>query len=369
MKIKPFRAHYPNPDYITSSDSFFKGIKEAYPEYRRSGIYQPVDEEGFYVYQIRNSERTFLGIVALADIQDYASGRIKRHENTLADKEQIHLNLLLRNRSIVKPVLLTHRPVPALDVILRDVVAARPPDFQVRFEADQQDHAWWAVADLSIIEQIQYLFASEVVHGYIADGHHRSSATLLLENRLANVKDAPIHKGLLSAFFSVHEVEIHDFNRIVDVFSSMSPTRFIAALSHIADIEPLAVAAKPNNKFEVTMYLNREWYKLTWKQNILDANATRTVLLDAQILDDEVLRGILGVQDVRTDGRISYFPGITGLNTFTFEVHKNDHAVGFCLYPVDIQEIKMLSDHGEVMPPKSTWFLPRLKNGVLVHNF
>lgn len=369
MKIRPFRAAFPDLDYITSSDSFFRGIKEAFPEYVQSGLYKHTNEEAMYIYRLRNDDRAFMGIVALADMDDYESGRIKRHENTLAEKEQIHLNLLLRNRAIVKPVLLTHQPAPGLNALLHAHVDECPPDFSIHFEGENIQHEFWVIRDQNFIVELRRIFADEIKMSYIADGHHRSSSTLLLHEKLLGHPEAPIHRGLLSAFFSSEEVEIHDFNRIVDVFSEMTPSHFMARISAVVDIEVLEQQVKPTQKHELTMYLNREWYRLRWKPDVLAAHANPVVTLDAQLLNDLILRDIIGVRDVRTDSRILYIPGIYGLDAFRSEVHKHDHQVGFCLYPVMIEEMMRLSDTGEVLPPKSTWFLPRLKNGILVHQF
>jgi uncharacterized protein (DUF1015 family) len=369
MKIRPFKAAFPDLNYITSSDSFFRGIKEAFPEYVQSGLYEHTDQEAMYIYRISNATRTFTGVVALADMGDYESGRIKRHENTLAEKEQIHLNLLLRNRAIVKPVLLTHQPAQGLDALLQTYTEARPPDFDIHFDGENVHHAFWALTEPAALTELRRIFAEEIRESYIADGHHRSSAMLLLHDKLSGHPDAPIHRGLLSAFFSATEVEVHDFNRIVDVFSEMSPTMFLARLSQVVDIDILDHQAKPAHKHHLTMYLHREWYGLRWKPDVLAANTSPVETLDAQLLNDLILRDIVGVQDVRTDSRIIYAPGIYGLDAFRAEVHKHDHHVGFCLYPVSIAEMMRLSDAGEVLPPKSTWFLPRLKNGILVHQF
>ncbi|MBP6184814.1 MAG: DUF1015 domain-containing protein [Saprospiraceae bacterium] len=369
MKINTFKAVYPNPDYITSSDSFFKGMKEDFPEFRRSGLFSKCEEEALYIYRIRYADHAFVGLVALADIDDYLSGRIKRHEHTLADKEQIHLNLLLRNRAIVKPVLLTHTPVPSLTARLRDYISTREADLTIHFEADNIDHSWWAVADPSFIADMQRTFAEEIGESYIADGHHRSSAMALLHGRLAERSSERTYKGLLASFFAADQVEILDFNRIVDVFADLSPTVFMAKLSRIMDITISLEPVKPQQKHQLTMYLHREWYILSWKQEVLEKYNHQTVLLDVQLFNDEILTNLLDVHDIRTDSRIEYFPGVYGMDAFKQAVHQKEVRVGFSLFPVSLEEMMVLSDEEGVLPPKSTWFEPRMKNGILIYEF
>ncbi len=369
MQIRPFKAVYPDQDYITSSDSFFKGIKDNFPEYRRSGVYRGFTDPGFYVYQIRYSDHAFVGLVAIADLKDYLIGKIKKHENTLADKEQIHLNLLLRNRAIVKPVLLTHKPVQHLTRLLHDWVDQHDPEFTVHFEAEHQDHSFWPITDQDLIDRLTRIFAEDVRESYIADGHHRSSSLRLLYERLHGREEGGSFNGLMCAFFSSDEVEILDFNRIVDVFVELSPTVFMARLSRVMDIEVIDQPIKPSQPHEMSMYLHREWYLLRWKQELLDQYAHRSVVLDTHLFNDEILSKILQVQDVRTDDRVNYFPGVYGLDAFRHQVNLSDARVGICLYPIALEDMMTISDEGSVLPPKSTWFQPRMKNGIIVHEF
>lgn len=369
MRIRPFQAVYPDMDYVTSSDSFLKGIKEEYPEYRRSGLFRKEEREGLFIYRIRYRDHAFTGLVALADVQDYLEGRIKKHEHTLADKEQIHLNLLLRNRAVVKPVLLTHNPVPALQALLGNEAAQRAPDFEMEFEEGRLSHSWWRVDRPAFVEEVIRLFAQEVGESYIADGHHRSSAVSLVFDKRHAHPELATCDGLLAAYFAADQVEILDFNRIVDVFAEISPTLFMARLSKLMEIEEAGDAVKPRQHGELTMYIHREWYYLRWRPEVLAKYREQSVVLDVQLFNDEILRGLMDVQDIRTDGRITYFPGVYGLDAFRHAVNEKEIRVGFCLYPVTMEEMMTLSDEGGVLPPKSTWFQPRMKNGIIVHEF
>lgn len=369
MKIRPFKALYPELDYITSPDSFFSGIKDEFPEYRLSGQFRKREDDALFIYRIRYYDHAFMGLVALADIADYSDGRIKRHEETLADKEQVHLNLLLRNRAIVKPVLLTYAPVDALTAKLHERAAQSEPDLTIHFEGANIDHSWWAVTDPAFIADVSRMFAEDIGESYIADGHHRISAMSLLRERLTQRSGSDPGIGLLAAFFSADEVEILEFNRIVDVFADISPTLFMARLSALAEIHPAEGPVKPADKHEFGMYLHKEWYSLRWKPEVLQRCADQSVILDAQLFNDEILRGILEVQDIRTDKRITYFPGVMGMEAFRHAVHEKEIRVGFTLHPVSLKEMMTLSDEGGVLPPKSTWFEPRMKNGVIIYDF
>lgn len=369
MRLKPFQVIYPELDYITSSDSYFKGLKLDYTQFRTSGLFNGVQSPGYYIYRIRSGDHEFLGVVGLADLADYTEGRIKAHENTLAEKEQIHLNLLLKNRAMLKPVLLTHKPVPQLTDFLKSWVSSHTPHFFLHFDSEGVDHEWWFIDDDFSNAFIESIYAEQVKESYIADGHHRSSAVKLLNGLKAQHTELRGMDGILVAFFSADQVEIHDFNRIVDVFADISPTRFIAELSRFAEIVPLDQEEKPKEKFVMTMYLHKEWYKLRWRDSLLAQYDSGSVVLDSQLFDDIILKEILMVRDIRTDGRIQYFPGVWGLEAFKHAVNEKEIRVGFNLYPASLDEMMVISDNNNVLPPKSTWFNPRLKNGILVYEF
>ncbi len=365
MRINPFQAVYPNFDYVASTDTFFNTVKVEYSGYRKSGFFHKTPQEGLYIYQIITKERTFTGLVTATDIRDYKDDKIKKHENTLTSKEQQQLNLLISRNAMVKPVLLTYPGVKSINKIINSYIKKNKPYYSCEIPGEKQTHKVWEIADGAAIREIQNLFKKEVPKSYIADGHHRTSTSALLYERMKKKGDKK-YDQLLAVYFPVSELEVHDYNRVVEGLEDCTPTMFMVKMGQIFDIEILDEPAKPENKHEITLFINREWYKLTWKKSVLKEYQKKKVLLDANMLDEKVLRDILGITDVRTDTRISYVEGPKGVDAVRSQVIKSRYRIGFCLYPVDLKDLMKVADNGKTMPPKSTWFEPRVKNGMII---
>ncbi|MBP7821714.1 MAG: DUF1015 domain-containing protein [Saprospiraceae bacterium] len=368
MRIKPFRATYPYLPYIASPESFFASIKEEYKSYHKSGFFQKSGSESIYIYRIKTSERSYTGIIACIDIRDYEEGFIKKHENTLAAKEQKQVQLILALGALVKPVLLTYQPVKVLNEWIHNFVNKNPPFQTITFsEVKNEEHTLWQVSDGDDINTIQSIFKENIPYSYIADGHHRASTMALLHSRFQKEHADKNFEKLFVSFFAGDELAIHDFNRVITTLDKCSPTKFMALLSNYFSIKVLRSGKKPQHKHEITMLLNHEWYLLKWKKKIL----TKYVnilhpLLDVTLFNEIVLKDILSIADIRTDQRIHYVEGIKGIEGVINEAEQHEDAVAFCLYPVEFADLMATSDKGEVMPPKSTWFEPRMLNGLLV---
>lgn len=367
MHIRPFQAVYPNLDFVTSTDSFFESVKEEYNDYRESGFFQKSAQEALYVYEIRGADRNFRGIIACADIEDYLYGHIKKHEHTMADQEQKQLQLMLRRQAAVKPVLVTYPEAPAISAWSRRITESEPPALRVYFEQDAQQHLLWEVRDGSLIREIQELFEREVPDTYIADGHHRSSSSALLYERTQDGELRERYRNLLCAFFPSSDLAIHDFNRVVEGLDDLSLSRFMARLSQLFNIDILEQPVRPRRKYEILLFVNEEWYLLHWKESVLRSYAEEKVILDSRLLNELVLRDILEIEDVRTDQRIHYVAGPEGLEGLRRKASRPGNRIGFCLYPVKLEELITLADQDQVLPPKSTWFEPRMKNGLIIY--
>ncbi|MEL6867171.1 MAG: DUF1015 family protein [Bacteroidota bacterium] len=374
MRIYPFQAIYPNFNYIASPDSFFGRVKYEYPQYKESGFFLKAAQESVYIYRIEKINRTYIGLVASSDINDYMDGRIKKHENTLASKEQQQMHLMITRSAIVKPVLLTYPVVPEITHILKKYIQKHPPFYQTVFTKEKQTHTFWEVSDGKIIQRLQKLFLEKVPETYIADGHHRTSTTALMYKRSQseeeNKRNESAMEGnyhrLLSAFFQTDQLDIHDYNRVVEGLNDCSLTTFMAKISQLFDIELLEGPARPAVKHEIVMFVNKEWFLLRWKKKVLKQYVKETVVLDASLLDEKVLKPILGIEDIRTDQRIKYVEGPKGLDDIRSKAIKNINRVAFILYPVELMDLIKVADLGMTMPPKSTWFEPRIKNGLIV---
>lgn len=366
MRIKPFQAVYPNFDFVTSVDGFFGAVKEQYAEYRKSGFFKKTAQEAIYIYRITSDGHSYTGLIAGADIRDYQEGLIKKHENTLSAKEQQQMHLMMSRDAVVKPVLLTYRDVPEITQLINQCIEDHEVFYSSLFEKSQQLHAFWEISEGAIIQQFEDLFLEKVPAVYIADGHHRCSTTSLMYERLRPQNKEGNCGLLLSAYFAGSELEIHDYNRVVEGLSDSSLTYFMARISQLFEIEIMEDSCKPKAKHEIAMFINREWYMLRWKPSVLKEYKKEKVLLDVSLLDEKVISKIMGIKDVKTDTRIRYVEGPKGLEEIRQRTSKNEYRVGFVLYPATLNDLLQTADAGKTMPPKSTWFEPRIKNGLIV---
>ncbi|MEZ4950669.1 MAG: DUF1015 family protein [Saprospiraceae bacterium] len=365
MHIRPFHALYPKLKYITSSDSFFGSVKQDYPDYKRAGIFEKTEQEGFYLYSIKSPRKQYNGLIATSDINDYLDGSILKHEQTLTSLEQVQLDLLFRRGATVKPVLLTYDTVDSIEEWYETFMHRNEPFFELDFEEEGQHHKIWSINKAEDISELQTLFLNNIPKTYIADGHHRSSTAALMYERNKH-KDPERYRYFLTAYFSFRDLEVLDFNRVIRDLGNNSLSSFMAHLSKVCEIKPLKKESKPKRKHELTMLVNKEWYRLRWRKKALKGIEDPASLLDASLLEHLVLDPILGIDDARTDKRIKYVEGVKGMDNITNIVNRGHQRVGFFLYPVEMEDFTFIADAGSTMPPKSTWFEPRMKNGIIV---
>ena len=369
MRIFPFQALYPKLELITSPSSFFGTIKNQYPQFVKSGFFKKSSKEGIFIYQIKSKLAKHIGIITTTDIADIVENKILKHENTLAAKEQSMMHLLLERQAMIKPVLLGYDNVKEIDQFTDRIMKTSKPTLKIKFEVEQQVHSLWQISDGDELEKIRNLFEEKVPHSYIADGHHRCTTTVKLYE--AGKVNSAGHGagGILSVYFPFKELKIYDYNRIVELMTFMGPIEFMAGLSKYVQIEKLDEPRRPKKKYEMTMFLHGEWYLLKWKKKILKKYKSDKILLDASLFNEWILDKILGVKDVRMDERIKYVEGTLGEQGVVEKAIKNPENVGFCLYPVTTEEIKQTADNHKNLPPKSTWFEPRIKNGLIIQEF
>jgi uncharacterized protein (DUF1015 family) len=363
MKIKPLRACYPNFDNIESPDAFCDEAKNLYRKYVEQGIYQQTPQPALFIYQITSSTGTHTGLVALNEVDDFFAGKVKKHEATLSEREKQQMDLFLRWDAVLKPVLLTYPPVPAISYWIEAYTHHHRSLFSAKFKGGKVRHRIWAIHKPDDIARLQALFAENVGATYIADGHHRTSTIALLhEQRDAYPQFDFDH--LFCAFFATDQLDILDYNRVVEMPKNLSAAQFVARISRVFDLEVLDTLRRPAAKHEMVMCLRKEWYALRWRPEILQGLDEENVLLDATLLNELVLGDMLGIRDVRTDTRITYVDGSKGLEGLRKAAGRN--RVGFGLYPVHFADMMVMADAGESLPPKSTYFEPRLKSGILV---
>ncbi len=327
-------------------------------------------EEKFYIYAQTMDGRTQYGIVGCAHIDDYLNDNIKKHELTRRDKEEdrmIHVRITNAN---VEPVFFSYPAHAKIDAIVEKVVKNQEPEYD--FVADEGfGHHFWAINDAEINKEIAAIFAAEIPSLYVADGHHRTAAAALVgsEKRENN----PNHTGneeynyFMIVAFPDNQLKIIDYNRVVKDLNGLSQEQLMEALNETFEVTKMGTDIyTPAKLHEFSMYIDNSWYKLTAKEGTYNDNDPIGVL-DVTILSDLVLDKILGIKDLRSDKRVDFVGGIRGLGELKRRVDNGDMAVAFALYPVSMQQLIDIADTGNIMPPKTTWFEPKLRSGLVIH--
>jgi uncharacterized protein (DUF1015 family) len=368
MKIRPFRAVRPNLEKVPRSNDFFDTVKFRYHDYAAEGLFQPTDADAMYIYQIKTVEGwKFTGLIACTDIAEYLSGNLKKHEKTIVSSEDTQGKLLKMRGAAIKPILLTYPAIAPLDELIADYMDRHRKFFVM--ELGGEKHRFWQITEGLILKRIRQIFDDRMPHAYIADGHHRSASFAALNESEPNDKN----DKLLCAFFPDHELKINAFHRLFKGLNGLSTDDFLAQIETVCVITPLSKAAFPSRKFDITMRLSDgRWFKLTWKSAILQNFAEGLVHLDVHLLNEKVLKPILGVKNIRTDERLKYIDGTKSLASvekaaISASDASTTEGVCFCLFPVSFYDLKAIVDDAGVMPPKSTFFEPRMKNGLLVY--
>jgi uncharacterized protein (DUF1015 family) len=370
MTIYPFTAIYPNLELIASPDVFFETVKFEYTQYYQSGFFKEDEGDALMIYEIRTRDNTVhRALISCTDIRDYLEGKILRHENTLVAKEQQMMNLLLQRNAMIKPVVLAYRGEEAINKLIADA-AQGEPFIKIPFVETEELHVIYKVTDKEAQAQFIEAFREIVPKVYIADGHHRCSTAAKLFRTVSEKYDNPLDfSKLLCAFFSFDQLVIHDYNRVIEVLHEISPTVFIARLSRLCTIKELKAPRKPLRKHEMTLYIEGEWYRLRWRRSILRKYADKVVILDGHILNEEVLKPILQIGDMTSDQRLRFVEGIAGIEGIIEKTNRTAFRIAFCIYPVSVDELIRVADAAQTLPPKSTWFEPRIKNGVVAKSF
>jgi uncharacterized protein (DUF1015 family) len=327
------------------------------------------DRPAFYIYRLERGDHAQTGIMALAAVDDYLEGHVKKHELTRPEKEEDRARHMVALSANVGPVLLTYPRVPELSALVNGVVAGKPT---VDFTApDGVRHALWVVEDAVSAKRIESLFA-KVPATYIADGHHRAAASARVAAQLRTSTELPrgeaSHDWFLGVHFPSHQLSILDYNRVVRDLNGLDPAGFIDRLRGAGfDVKEGHRTRRPTHRRSFGTYVGGHWYLLTAKGETL-AKAGPAAGLDVAILTSRVLEPILGIGDIRTDPRIEFVGGIRGMDELEKRVDSGDWAVAFAVYPTGIDEVMEIADSGGVMPPKSTWFEPKLRSGMVVHS-
>lgn len=325
-------------------------------------------KERYYIYAQTMNGCTQYGFVVAANVEDYMEGRIKKHELTRRDKEEDRMKHVRINNANVEPVFFAFPDNEALEQIIKDVTS-QAPEYDFTAE-DGFGHHFWVIDDDATIEQITKLFA-EIPSLYIADGHHRSAAAALVghEKALAN----PAHTGneeynyFLAVAFPASHLQIIDYNRVVKDLNGLSKEDFLEKLRANFVVEEKGEEIyRPTALHNFSLYVDGKWYSLTAKEGTYNDNDPIGVL-DVTISSDLILRDILGIHDLRSDKRIDFVGGIRGLGELKKRVDSGEMAMALALYPVSMKQLIDIADTGNIMPPKTTWFEPKLRSGLVIH--
>jgi uncharacterized protein (DUF1015 family) len=367
--IDSFSPVLPNTALVASADAFFNVVKNDYLNYRNRGMFLEHPEKCMLVYRLRENDSTFLGLITGLPADQYSTGKIKKHEGTLAASEQQQLQLLVLREAIVKPVLLTYPAVTKIDQKLQEVADTQAPFLYIE-DGKSIRHELFEVNQGSEVEEFfKSAFAKTVDSLYIADGHHRCS-TLALYNREQKAKGEP-EAPLLAALFSSKQVNVQAFHRSIHLPVDLSPLALIAKLSDLCIVTPLREPQLPQERHQMTLLIEDESFSLRWRKEVFSKRESSDdpkdkIALDAGLFNQLIAAPIFGITDVRTDERISYIPGNKGLRGMLDRVQRRTDRVGFMLYGIEAKDLFDIVDAGLIMPPKSTWFEPRLRNGLVV---
>jgi uncharacterized protein (DUF1015 family) len=352
------------------SEEVYNKAKENFDLYRSKGWLVQDEEEYLYIYAQTMNGKTQYGLVGCAGVDDYMNNVIKKHELTRPDKEEDRMKHVRVTNANMEPVFFSYPAKAVIDEIVKSIVENNKADYD--FTADDGfGHHFWVVRNREQIDRLIALFA-ELPSTYVADGHHRTAAAALVGNEKKG--NNPHHTGdeeynyFLAVHFPDNQLTIIDYNRVVKDLNGHTVEDFIEKLKQGFVVEDKGTDIyKPDSLHNLSMYLNGRWYSLTAKEGTYNDNDPIEVL-DVTILTNQVLAPLLDITDLRRSKRIDFVGGIRGLGELKRRVDSGEMQVAFALYPVSMQQLIDIADSGNIMPPKTTWFEPKLRSGLVIHS-
>jgi uncharacterized protein (DUF1015 family) len=358
------------PETDIHSEEVYDKSKSNFALWRKKGWLIQDDKPCFYIYAQTMKGRIQHGIVGCASVDDYLNGVIRKHELTRPDKEQDRMIHIRINNANIEPVFFAYPAVKEINAIVSLIVDKEDPEYEFVSE-DGFGHKFWVIRKPEINKLIEKLFAEKVPFTYVADGHHRTAAAALV-GKEKREKD-PRHNRTeeYNYFMAVHfpdnQLRILDYNRTVRDLNGLSENEFLSNLEKGFVIkEKGGKIYRPSKLHNFSMYLGGKWYSLTAKPETYDDNDP-TGSLDVTILTNQILTPVLDIQDLRRSKRIDFVGGIRGLGELEKRVESGDMKVAFALFPVSMKQLIAIADSGNIMPPKTTWFEPKLRSGLVIH--
>ena len=350
------------PDGIdTHSQQVYDKAKTNLELFIQNGTLFTEEKPCYYIYQLIMNGKSQTGLVCVSSIEDYFNDVIKKHELTRPEKEKDRIDHMRTIRAQTGNVFMAYRDVMEINALINGWKAKNVPEYDFT-ASDGIKHTVWVINRDDVINSITNLFATKVPNTYIADGHHRAASAAKVSKQLPDSGDA---KFFLTTIFPESQLAILDYNRVVKDLNDLTTEEFIGALQEDFMITYSPEPVKPAVLHEFGMYLEDEWYILTAREGTYRKDPIS--ILDVTILQKNVLDKILDIDDPRTDTRVDFVGGIRGLEELEKRVNSGEMAAAFSLYPVTIEQLFAIADSGKVMPPKSTWFEPKLRDGLLTH--
>lgn len=346
------------PETDPHSDAVYAKGTENLQKMLTAGILKQDDQEHYYLYRLIMGQHQQIGLVAVANVEDYNRNRIRKHELTRPEKEDDRVHHMEALNAQTGPVFLSYKQNPVINTLVETVIQ-QPPEVNLTAD-DGIQHSLWVVDNPKDIESITQTFEAMPCI-YIADGHHRSAAA----SRVAKKRDATSPAAyFLTVIFPDDQMQILDYNRVVKDLNGLSPADFLTRVTQNFDVTSSETAAKPQKSGTFGMYLDGHWYYLQCKTISSDDPVTG---LDVSVLTTELLDPILGIRNLRRDTRIDFVGGMRGLGELEKRVNSGEMAVAFALYPITMPALMAVADAGKQMPPKTTWFEPKLADGLVSH--
>ena len=366
--IKP-EIDFPAGKDEHDEDVYEKAV-ENFEKFQQNGWLVQDDDEKYYIYAQTMNGRTQYGLVVCASVEDYMNENIKKHELTRRDKEEDRMKHVRVNNANIEPVFFAYPANAELDEIVANTVKNQKAEYDFVAKLDGFRHQFWTIDNKETINKITELFA-QIPALYIADGHHRTAAAALVGAEKA--KQNPNHKGneeynfFLAVCFPDNQLKIIDYNRVVKDLNGLTDSEFLKALEKNFIVEEKGAGIyTPEKLHNFSLYLSGKWYSLTAKEGTYNDNDPIGVL-DVTISSNLILDEILNIKDLRSDKRVDFIGGIRGLGELKKRVDSGEMKAAFALYPVSMKQLIDIADTGNIMPPKTTWFEPKLRSGLVVH--
>ena len=361
VDLPPETDHYAQLVYEKAAENFRK--------FQDKGWLRDDEAEYLYIYAQTMNGKTQYGLVACASVEDYLAGVIRKHELTRPDKEEDRKKHVRITNANMEPVFFTYPANPGVDRIISTFISINSPEYDF-ISTDGIGHHFWVIKEQEIINELISLFAG-IPYTYVADGHHRTAAAALVGNEKKEAN--PKHNGneeynfFLAVHFPDDQLTIIDYNRVIKDLNGLTKAALIEKLQMNFEVEEKGFEIfKPEQLHNFSMYLDKKWYSLTAKAGTYN-DYDPIGVLDVTILSNLVLDEIFGIKDLRRDKRIDFVGGIRGLDELKKRVDTGEMAAAFALYPVSMKQLIDIADSGNIMPPKTTWFEPKLRSGLVVH--